>query len=51
MNQAEVSKLVSALRFKVQPKAWKIPTTESYNRGLRGQLLGRRHTPKFKLYN
>jgi hypothetical protein len=40
MNQAEVSKLVSALRFKVQPRGWIIPTRETVNRGQRGQLTG-----------
>ena len=42
MNQAEVGKLISALRFKVQPKPWIITNRESFNRGLRGQLQSTR---------
>nr|ALS05191.1 mitochondrial 39S ribosomal protein L17 [Tortanus dextrilobatus] len=42
MNQAEVGKLISQLRFKVQPKPWNIPSKESFNRGTRGQLLATR---------
>jgi len=40
MNQAEVCKLVTGLRFKVQPRNWNIPCREGFNRGQRGQLLG-----------
>jgi len=39
MNQAEVGKLISRLRFKVQPKPWKIQDSESRHQGLRGRLL------------
>jgi large subunit ribosomal protein L17 len=44
MNQAEVGKLIGQLRFKVQPKAWKIKDHESNNQGLRGRLLTTRKT-------
>ena len=42
MNQAEVGKLISQLRFRVQPKAWKVSSLESKNRGHRGQLIATR---------
>jgi len=44
MNQAEVGKLIGQLRFKVQPKAWKIIDHETRNQGLRGRLLSTRKT-------
>jgi hypothetical protein len=34
MNQAEVGKLISQIRFKVQPKPWKIKDSESRSQGM-----------------
>ena len=39
MNQAEVGKLISQMRFKVQPKPWLLVSKETLHRGMRGQLL------------
>ena len=39
MNQAEVGKLISQLRIKLQPKTVRVKDHETINRGHRGQLL------------
>lgn len=44
MNQAEVGKLINQMRFKVQPKAWKLRDSDNLNQGLRGRLLTTRKT-------
>ena len=41
MNQAEVGRLISQLRFKVQPKAWKV-SSHVKDRGHRAQLTATR---------
>ena len=33
MNQAEVGKLINQMRFKVQPKAWKLRDNSNLNQG------------------
>eukprot|EP00088_Acartia_fossae_P025021 TRINITY_DN2586_c0_g1_i3.p1 TRINITY_DN2586_c0_g1~~TRINITY_DN2586_c0_g1_i3.p1 ORF type:complete len:187 (-),score=14.38 TRINITY_DN2586_c0_g1_i3:215-775(-) len=44
MNQAEVGKLMNQLRFKVQPKPWRLRDFETQNRGHRGRLVATRRS-------